>query len=434
MDPTVGPGTFIGSLWEAGVFSRGVRFIGFDIDPELVSSSCRVLQSFGIEGEVKLADYLLQEVSKTDLIVMNPPYVRHEKIPADLKRLYRTSVGTRLGVKVDGRSNLFVYFLLKALSDLKLGGVLCAITYDGVINTTYGRRAFGVLKEHCEILALEPVKTPFDGVLIDATIILCRKVREQAGTGGPTFCGSLPQGFTELEELVHVRRGTPLINVKAFKADPSDSYYSWSSVLVRKGVKGYVVKKDHPERAYLFRPGETVPGEVIGWLKEHALKKASKHGLSTKGNKTLLSRIQKRPEGWYAHTHVTAPIIFNYYLRKRPRHIYNPFLYPVGENFYAVTPLDIPPEAAWVFLNTETFCRCLEEAARNQGNGLRKLQLYEYRKAVVPDWRLLPPEAVTTAERMARTVLDGVVQPEHAFQEADVYLRHLLGPVAGQRS
>jgi len=82
-----------------------------------------------------------------DIVIMNPPYVRHEEIepptelsPQDYKDAIRRNIyelwdGT---VEVPGRADLYVPFFFVGVSLLKPGGILCLITSNSWLDVDYG--------------------------------------------------------------------------------------------------------------------------------------------------------------------------------------------------------------------------------------------------------------------------------------------------------
>ena len=67
-----------------------------------------------------------------DIVVMNPPYVRQESIPDDKKKYY-TSV-----YKIDRKSDLYCYFVLRALKLVNRNGIVSVISSDKWLETGYG--------------------------------------------------------------------------------------------------------------------------------------------------------------------------------------------------------------------------------------------------------------------------------------------------------
>ncbi|BAJ49894.1 type II restriction enzyme, methylase subunit [Candidatus Caldarchaeum subterraneum] len=84
--------------------------------------------------------------SLADIVVMNPPYVRQEKIPKLKKDYYVTNY------KLDKTSDIYAYFMVRALRLLKSGGAAALITSDKWLEVNYGKTLQQVLKPH--ILAI----------------------------------------------------------------------------------------------------------------------------------------------------------------------------------------------------------------------------------------------------------------------------------------
>src|SRR6202040_3317807 len=109
-----------------------------------------------------------------DMAILNPPYVRQEWI--DNKELYRKQFYKKYGLEVPGTSNLYIYFLVKVIHDLEKGGRFCCVVYDSWQSTRFGQWLSAFLNRACSTLKLLPIKgQPFEGRLIDATIIIGRK-------------------------------------------------------------------------------------------------------------------------------------------------------------------------------------------------------------------------------------------------------------------
>ena len=133
LDPCFGDGAFIKSCIRAGY--RNIY--GYEIDEDLYKM---VGQQFP-ELKLMLGDFLKANNNiKYDAIIMNPPYIRQEKIN-DLK-----SVGiTKYELKKDpifselgNSANMYMYFVLKAIEVLKLGGEMIVIFPGSWLNAKIG--------------------------------------------------------------------------------------------------------------------------------------------------------------------------------------------------------------------------------------------------------------------------------------------------------
>jgi len=404
LDPAVGPTTFLRALHDKKLLSSYHRVLAYDIEEKFVNLSKRFLTENNINGEVKLGDYLLERgVIKADFIIMNPPYVRHERIPQQLKVRYLSFIQEKLGARVNGRSNLYIYFLLKSIVDLSDDGIMCAIIYDALKHSFYGQEALNIINRYCEILKIEDVKMPFNNVLVDASILILRKksIEVRILNKHKEKENKLPQGFVHLCDLVDIKRGTGLLNTNVFMADPEDKFYEFATIFIKKSIKieNIVVDRNHKERAYLFNEKIMPPKALINWLGEKV--ESMKASGCQNGLVNLLNIRKKYPQRWFLHPAIRAKIIFNYYIRSTPRHYLNPYDLPIADNFYAISPKGLDFRCAWFLLNSSYYKNAIMKAGRPQGNGLHKVQVYEYKSAIVPDWRCLSNKELGELQNMA---------------------------------
>jgi adenine-specific DNA-methyltransferase len=105
-----------------GAFSSRIRnCVAIEIDP-------RVAQRGSIQG-----DFFAYPLSETfDTIIGNPPYVRYQDIKAETKKLLDCGL-------FDGRSNLYLFFIEKAVRHLRPGGELIFIVPRDFIKLTAAR-------------------------------------------------------------------------------------------------------------------------------------------------------------------------------------------------------------------------------------------------------------------------------------------------------
>ena len=104
-----------------------------------------------------------------DLIIGNPPYVRHENIQYS-KNMIQVPKNNKLNdveFEIDRKSDLSVYFYHHALHYLKNYGKIGFITSAGWVNTVYGQQLQNILLEKCNIEIL--MRTEFN-VFDDANI------------------------------------------------------------------------------------------------------------------------------------------------------------------------------------------------------------------------------------------------------------------------
>lgn len=124
LDPAAGDGAFCSRI-------NGCEAI--EIDPKVAPAGARVMDFFALP----VAD-------KFDTIIGNPPYVRQQDIPAETLALLDSPM-------FDGRSNLYLYFIEKAVRHLRRGGELIFIVPREFIKLTAARKLNAFLYEEGDI-------------------------------------------------------------------------------------------------------------------------------------------------------------------------------------------------------------------------------------------------------------------------------------------
>lgn len=109
LEPACGDGAFLKYLPGA---------MGIEIDPRHAPPGVEVMNFFE-----------LAEDERFDTIIGNPPYVRYQDISPGTRRLARGSI-------LDGRANLYLFFIEKCLRHLEPGGELIFITPRDLLKAT----------------------------------------------------------------------------------------------------------------------------------------------------------------------------------------------------------------------------------------------------------------------------------------------------------
>lgn len=73
-----------------------------------------------------------------DIVVMNPPYVRQESLSEDKKKYYNSSFKLDTGTTIDKRSDLYSYFIFRAIGLINENGIVSVISSDKWLETEYG--------------------------------------------------------------------------------------------------------------------------------------------------------------------------------------------------------------------------------------------------------------------------------------------------------
>ena len=178
-DPAVGAGAFFkaAKAWsqESG---RSVSLSGMEIDAVALKEASGNGLGKTVLSAVQIGDFVLAPPQISfPAIVANPPYIRHHRLSAATKAELKTFAKKLIGMTIDGRAGLHVFFLLRALQRLERGGRLAFIvpadTCEGVFAETLW--AWIVRNYRLEaVVTFAPEATPFPGVDTNAVILMIR--------------------------------------------------------------------------------------------------------------------------------------------------------------------------------------------------------------------------------------------------------------------
>lgn len=175
-DPAVGAGAFFKAA--RSLAGKRVALSGMELDPAALVEA----QESGLDGSdlkaVQIGDFALAPPNALfPAIVANPPYIRHHRIPVETKAALKAFAKNLLGMTLDGRAGLHVFFLLRALQLLDKGGRLAFIvpadTCEGVFAETlwvWITRNFRLEA----VIMFAPEATPFPGVDTNAVVLMLR--------------------------------------------------------------------------------------------------------------------------------------------------------------------------------------------------------------------------------------------------------------------
>lgn len=178
-DPAVGNGAFAEAFQAIRNGAGGRRFYGTDIDATLLTQD--VFQKPWCRVEAR--DFIHNPpVRKFAAIVANPPYIRHHRLPPETKRALRGICARHLGVALDGRAGMHVYFLVQALSMLAPGGRLAFIVPADTCEGVFAQELWTwISSRYCidAAVAFAPEATPFPKVDTNPLVIMARNSAPQ---------------------------------------------------------------------------------------------------------------------------------------------------------------------------------------------------------------------------------------------------------------
>jgi hypothetical protein len=180
-DPSIGSGSFFSAALAVYGRRRIKSAVGVELDPAFCRAARELWADSGLE--VVQGDFSRLVGSGSyppapNLILANPPYVRHHHMDrADKERLQRLAY-KMTGVEVNGLAGLYVYFLLLASAWMEDGGHAAWLIPSEFMDVNYG----GALKRYltdCVTLIrahrFDPGEVQFGDALVSSVVLVFKK-------------------------------------------------------------------------------------------------------------------------------------------------------------------------------------------------------------------------------------------------------------------
>lgn len=435
LDPCIGPNTFFKAMNED--FSN-CNLKGIEIDISLITEEIKKFYESPNRTLIKGSFFDFPITEKFDQIVQNPPYVRQELLieGANSKDSIRYNVSSLLST-IPSQSNLYIYFLLKSILHLKEGGVMVAVIYDSWLYSSFGK----FLKESfLKLGRLESVyhfkKSAFDNVEVGATVIKfvkdnnhkksisyiplndlndlrtynglnanCIKLKQQElltySFNNQSQINYKSRLFKELKTIVSqpIQRGTSAVVNSHFIFSKNELPELKPIIKDVSRIKTYTVKE---ENAYILAVNGSISNETKQYLesvKNEILKTPTQKFIAVKRD------IETKRDWYIINLKATGNFIFNYYLRNNIDFIYNPNKFLSSDNFYILN-IKNNELANFAILNSSFTRLNTLSNSRSQGNGLRKIQLYEFKEVKVIDVNKLSELTIKKLELLGKELMN----------------------------
>lgn len=180
-DPAIGTGSFFSAALAVFGAERIKTAVGIEIDDEYAAAAREIWASNGLT--VVDADFTKVVGSqpcrpRPNVILANPPYVRHHHISSDEKIRLQSLVKELIGIKVNGLAGLYVYFLLLATAWMEDGGWAAWLVPSEFMDVNYGEALRQFLTERVTLQRIhrfDPSEVQFDDALVSSVVLAFRK-------------------------------------------------------------------------------------------------------------------------------------------------------------------------------------------------------------------------------------------------------------------
>ncbi len=218
-DPSIGSGSFFSAALAVYGPKRIESAVGVELDSAFADAARNLWADVGLE--VVHGDFTRVVANSScppapNLILANPPYVRHHHMDrVDKERLQRLAF-RMTGVEVNGLAGLYVYFLLLATAWMEDDGYAAWLIPSEFMDVNYGTALKSFLTDRVTLIRahrFDPQDVQFGDAFVSSVVLVFKKAPPPSGHApGFTFGGTLEQPYASdripLERLRKSRKWT----------------------------------------------------------------------------------------------------------------------------------------------------------------------------------------------------------------------------------
>ncbi len=177
-DPSIGSGSFYSAA--SAVFGRDglEQATGIELDPAFADAAEDLWGRSGlhvIRGDFTRVIAQGRCPPAPNLILSNPPYVRHHHLDQADKLRLQAMVLQRTGIKVSGLAGLYVYFLILATTWQERGGLAAWLIPSEFMDVNYGAALREFLTKQVTLIRIhrfDPAEAQFNDALVTSAVVV----------------------------------------------------------------------------------------------------------------------------------------------------------------------------------------------------------------------------------------------------------------------
>ena len=176
LEPAIGSGAFLSALLEVRAKEKtDIDAIhGIDIDNDYLTIA-KKFQEQNKNSIFTNCNFLeVKPSNKYNLLISNPPYVRHQRLTYEQKQKYGSEIKNNLGIDVSGLSDLYIYFILGSHCWVDKNGIVSWLIPAEFLDVNYGTALKKYLLEKVTLLNVhifDQSTTLFDSATVSSAVI-----------------------------------------------------------------------------------------------------------------------------------------------------------------------------------------------------------------------------------------------------------------------
>jgi adenine-specific DNA-methyltransferase len=179
-DPSIGSGSFFSAALAVFGPKRIKKAVGVELDPAFCDAARELWADAGLEvvhGDFTRIVGSGSRPPSPNVILANPPYVRHHHMEREDKERLQRLVFKMTGVEVNGLAGLYVYFLLLATAWMQDDGIAAWLIPSEFMDVNYGAALKGFLMDRVTLTRVhrfDPDDVQFNDALVSSAVLVFR--------------------------------------------------------------------------------------------------------------------------------------------------------------------------------------------------------------------------------------------------------------------
>ena len=213
-DPAIGTGSFFAALLKVFGAKQVQAAHGVELDPRFAESAAALWKETGLS--IANADFTTEyppRGAKYNLLISNPPYVRHHHMSAEYKTALKIAAFERTGIKTSGLAGLYASFLLLCDSWLAPDALSLWLIPSEFMDVNYGDAVRTYLTSRVQLLRIHrfcPSDVQFSDALVSSAVVVFRKNTPKMGAlVQMSFGGSLTMARESADIPLNILRESP---------------------------------------------------------------------------------------------------------------------------------------------------------------------------------------------------------------------------------
>jgi adenine-specific DNA-methyltransferase len=186
-DPAIGSGSFFSAALKVFGRERFGSAVGIEVDGAFCRASEALWGPAGLDivrGDFTRIVAEAHRPNSPDVILTNPPYVRHHHLSRDEKSRLQSLAREMTGVEVNGLAGLYVYFVLLATAWMKDGGYAAWLIPSEFMDVNYGQALKEFLTSRVTVYRIhrfDPDDVQFNDAWVSSAVVFFSKNAPQSG-------------------------------------------------------------------------------------------------------------------------------------------------------------------------------------------------------------------------------------------------------------